>query len=48
MLAALGVSVVSIALKNLFPEWHDPELLINLTPVLAGVLGYVVKDAPNS
>lgn len=47
-LGALVVSVVSVVLRNLWPEWHDPEVFNALTPVVVGVLGYLVKDAPNT
>ncbi len=46
-LGALAVSVVNMVVLNVWPEWHDPAVFTTLTPVLVGLLGYVVRDAPN-
>lgn len=47
-LGALAVSVAGVVLLNLRPEWHDPVTFTLLTPVVVGLLGYVIKDAPNT
>lgn len=47
-LGALIVSVASVALLNLAPEWHDATVFNTLTPVVVGLLGYLVKDEPNT
>ena len=41
------MSVTGLALKNLAPEWYDPEVLLSVTPLLIFVIGYFVRDKPN-
>lgn len=48
--ATLGgalVSVVGLALKNLAPEWYDPDVILAVAPVATFILGYMVKDQRN-
>ena len=47
-MAALMVSVVQLSVRNLAPEWHDEAVFAALMPVAVGLVGYVVKDAPNT
>ncbi len=46
--AALAVSLVQLAVRNLAPEWHDEMVFATLMPVAVGLVGYVIKDAPNT
>jgi len=48
MLGSLTVSVAAVIVRNLAPEWESPDLWLALAPVMTGVFGYVVKDAPNT
>ena len=45
------LSVGGLALKNLYPEWYDPEVLLSVnsavTTIAAFVAGWFVKDNPN-
>jgi len=45
--ASAGMAVLSLVLKNLAPEWYDPETLMALTPVAAYVAGWLIRDEPN-
>ncbi len=47
-LAALFVSVSNLVVQNLYPEWHNPGVFITLGPVMVGLFGYVIEDAPNT
>lgn len=46
--AAALVSVVGLILKNVAPGWYDPDVLLNVTPMIVFALGYIVKDKPNA
>lgn len=48
MAAAAAVSVLGLALKNLAPGWYDPETLMNVTPLIVLIFGYVIKDRSNA
>ncbi len=48
VLGAFLVSVSSVLVRVLLPEWYDPEVFITLGPVATGLLGYVIMDAPNT
>jgi hypothetical protein len=48
MAAAAAVSILGLVLKNLAPDWYDPQALLNITPVIVLVFGYVIKDRPNT
>lgn len=41
------VSAAGLIVKNLAPEWYDPELLLNLSPIVLLVVGWFIKDNPN-
>lgn len=41
------VAVSGLALKNLAPQWYDPEVMLSMTPVLLFVVAWFVPDAPN-
>lgn len=45
--AAAAVSVVGLILRNLAPEWYDPDVLAAVLPVVVFAAGYLVKDKPN-
>ncbi len=47
MVVALAVSLVSMGLRNLAPEWYDPATMAALSPVLIGLVGYFTPDAAN-
>jgi hypothetical protein len=47
-LGALLVSLMSVLVQNMAPDWHDPQVFSALGPVMVGLLGYIVKDAPNT
>ncbi len=48
MLGALSVSVAALIVRNLWPEWDDPDLWLALSPVTVLLFGYIIKDAPNT
>jgi hypothetical protein len=48
MAAAAAVSVVGLLLKNIWPDWYDPQMLLNITPIVVLAFGYVIKDRPNT
>lgn len=39
--------VTGLILRNLAPEWYDPEVMLGITPVALFVVGWFVKDNPN-
>lgn len=45
------LSVAGLTLKNLYPEWYDPEVLLSInsavTTLAAGIAGWLTKDNPN-
>lgn len=41
------VSVIGLMLKNLAPDWYDPEVLVSLLPIIVFAAGWFVRDAPN-
>ena len=41
------ISVIGLSLKNLAPEWYDPDVLLSVTPIVIFALGYIVRDNPN-
>ncbi len=47
-IGALTVSLVDLGVRNLASDWHDPNVTAALLPIVVGVLGYVIKDAPNT
>ena len=47
-IGALAVSVVAVVIRNLAPEWYSPDMMNLLTPVVVALLGYIVRDAPNT
>lgn len=46
-LATSLVPIIGLVMKNLAPEWYDPEVIIGLTPVVTFVAGWFIKDSPN-
>jgi hypothetical protein len=46
-LATAVIPVVGLLLRNLAPQWYDPEVMMALMPVMTFVFGWFVKDAPN-
>lgn len=47
VVASAVVGVAGLALKNLYPEWYDPEVMLSVTPVIVWASGYVIRDKPN-
>ncbi|MBZ9926798.1 hypothetical protein [Mesorhizobium sp. BR1-1-4] len=47
MAAAAAISISGLVLKNLAPGWYDPETMMNVTPLIILVFGYLIKDRPN-
>lgn len=47
IVASALISVASLAIKNLFPEWYDPQTIASVSPVIIGIAGWLVPDAPN-
>ena len=47
--ATIGAALVSVSgliMRNLLPEWYDPEVWMNLMPIVVFALGWFVKDHP--
>lgn len=48
---AIIVSVGSLALKNLYPAWYDPDMIIAVSSgvptIIVFVAGWFTKDKPN-
>ena len=47
-IAALVVSLLQVSVRNLQPEWYDEAVFTALMPVTVGLLGFLVKDRPNT
>lgn len=48
--ATLGAALVpalGLILRNAFPNWYDPDVLLGMTPIVVYLLGYLIKDDPN-
>lgn len=48
--ATVGSAVIAVAgliLKNLFPIWYDPDVLLSVSPIVIFALGYIIRDKPN-
>lgn len=41
------LSALSLVIKNLWPEWYDPQLMLNLSPIMLLIVGWFIKDNPN-
>lgn len=46
-IAAAAVSWSGVVVRNLWPEWYDPEAWAAAMPFVVLLVGYFVKDAPN-
>jgi len=46
-IAAVIVSVASLVVRNLIPDWHDEAVFTALMPITVFLAGYMVKDKPN-
>lgn len=48
---AIVVSIGSLAVKNLAPEWYDPDVIIAVSSgvpiIIVFVAGWFTKDKPN-
>lgn len=48
--ATVGAALISgtgLVLKNVAPEWYDPQFLLDMSPIVIFGLGWFVKDRPN-
>lgn len=45
--AAMIMSVSAMAMRNLAPQWYDPDVWQTLSPFVVAAAGYFVHDAPN-
>lgn len=45
--AAAAVSVGGLFLRNLYPEWYDPDVMLAITPIIAFGTGWLIRDRPN-
>jgi hypothetical protein len=43
-LGAAAMSVTGLIIKNVWPQWYDAEVWLNLTPVVIFALGYFTHD----
>lgn len=41
------IPVTGLLLRNLAPQWYDPDVMLGLTPILIFAVGWFVKDNPN-
>lgn len=47
-LVSAAMSIVGLILRNLAPEWYDPEVMMQVTPAVVFLVGYLlIRDAPN-
>ena len=46
-LAAALVPATGLILRNVFPDWYDPDVMIGMTPIMVYLFGYFIKDEPN-
>lgn len=47
VVASAAIGVVGLILRNKFPEWYDPEVMLAVTPVVVWAGGFVIRDKPN-
>jgi len=47
IVASALVELAHTAVDNLAPSWSNPALWTAMTPLVIGIVGYYVKDAPN-
>ena len=48
--AVIGAAMMAVAgliVKNVAPDWYDPDVFAALTPIVIFALGYYVRDRPN-
>lgn len=45
--AAAAVSVTGLLLRNIAPEWYDPDVMSAMLPLVVFLAGYLVKDDAN-
>lgn len=41
------MALLGLVLKNVAPNWYDPEVLLAVTPLVAFITGWLFKDNPN-
>lgn len=48
--ATIGAALVAVSglvVRNLAPDWYDPDVWLALTPIVVFALGYLVRDEAN-
>lgn len=45
--AAAVVSTTGLILRNVFPEWYDPEVMTAILPIAVWAAGFLTPDEPN-
>ena len=45
--AAALHSVFGLVLRNLAPEWYEPDVMAATLPILVFAIGWLVPDSPN-
>lgn len=43
-LAGAAMAIISLILRNKLPEWYDPDVMVALSPVVAFLAGYLIRD----
>ena len=46
--AGAAHSIFGLFLRNMAPEWYDPEVMAATLPLVIFLAGYVIRDAPNA
>lgn len=46
-IAAAVVSITGLLIRNLAPEWYDPDVQSAMLPLVVFLAGYLVKDDAN-
>lgn len=47
VVAGAAHSILGLLLRNMAPEWYDPEVMAATLPLVIFLAGYVIKDNPN-
>lgn len=43
-LAGAAMAILSLVIRNEAPQWYDPDVMVALSPVVAFLAGYLVRD----
>jgi len=47
VVAAAGMGLLGLFLRNEVPNWYDPTVLALCSPVVVYFTGWFIRDAPN-